>query len=306
MKVLFYGIVEGNGWMLCNLLGLLIFIGGGYLFGCYVLLLVEFNLLVFIVLVLKGGLFCVFGIVFGVMLVLVVKIMLVCLLDVLLGFGVGVMFLVMVFLLIMLVLFVVGDFGYLKFGVGFLVSFGLVVGVMGLFIFGWLMLDVYFGCEGVLLFGGIFLCILLFVMVIVLYNIFEGMVVGVLVGVGLDEVNGFVLGIVLQDVLEGLVVVLVLVGVGMLCFKVMLVGVVLGLVELLFVVFCVWLVGFFVLFLFWGLVVVGGVMFFVVIYEIIFEFYCQGYVVEVMLGLVFGFCLMMVLDIVLGQGIYLI
>ena len=44
MKALLHGIAEGNGRTLRNLLGLLIFIGGGYLLGRHALLLAELNL----------------------------------------------------------------------------------------------------------------------------------------------------------------------------------------------------------------------------------------------------------------------
>ncbi len=215
MKALLHGIAEGNGRTLRNLLGLLIFIGGGYLLGRHALLLAELNLPAPIVLALKGGLLCAFGTALGAMPVLVVKTMPARLSDALLGFGAGVMLSATAFSLIMPALSAAGDLGYSKFGAGFLVSFGLAVGVMGLFILGRLMPDVHPGCEGAPLSGGIPPRILLFVTAIVLHNIPEGMAVGVSAGAGLDEANGLALGIALQDVPEGLVVALVLAGVGM-------------------------------------------------------------------------------------------
>ena len=86
-----HGIAEGNGRTLRNLLGLLIFIGGGYLLGRHALLLAELNLPAPIVLALKGGLLCAFGTALGAMPVLVVKTMPARLSDALLGFGAGVM-----------------------------------------------------------------------------------------------------------------------------------------------------------------------------------------------------------------------
>lgn len=155
MKALLHGIAEGNGRTLRNLLGLLIFIGGGYLLGRHALLLAELNLPAPIVLALKGGLLCAFGTALGAMPVLVVKTMPARLSDALLGFGAGVMLSATAFSLIMPALSAAGDLGYSKFGAGFLVSFGLAVGVMGLFILGRLMPDVHPGCEGAPLSGGI-------------------------------------------------------------------------------------------------------------------------------------------------------
>ncbi len=141
--------------------------------------------------------------------------------------------------------------------------------------------------------------ILLFVTAIVPHNIPEGMAVGVSAGAGLDEANGLALGIALQDVPEGLVVALVLAGVGMSRFKAMLVGAASGLVEPLFAVLCAWLVGLSALLLPWGWPP-RGAMLFVVTHEIIPESHRQGHAAEATLGLVFGFCLMMVLDTALG------
>ncbi len=231
MKALLHGIAEGNGRTLRNLLGLLIFIGGGYLLGRHALLLAELNLPAPIVLALKGGLLCAFGTALGAMPVLVVKTMPARLSDALLGFGAGVMLSATAFSLIMPALSAAGDLGYSKFGAGFLVSFGLAVGVMGLFILGRLTAGRPSRLRGAPLSGGIPPRILLFVTAIVLHNIPEGMAVGVSAGAGLDEANGLALGIALQDVPEGLVVALVLAGVGMSRFKAMLVGAASGLVE---------------------------------------------------------------------------
>ena len=144
--------------------------------------------------------------------------------------------------------------------------------------------------------------ILLFVTAIVLHNIPEGMAVGVSAGAGLDEANGLALGIALQDVPEGLVVALVLAGVGMSRFKAMLVGAASGLVEPLFAVLCAWLVGLRAAPAL-GLAAAAGAMLFVVTHEIIPESHRQGHAAEATLGLVFGFCLMMVLDTALGWGL---
>ena len=241
MKALLHGIAEGNGRTLRNLLGLLIFIGGGYLLGRHALLLAELNLPAPIVLALKGGLLCAFGTALGAMPVLVVKTMPARLSDALLGFGAGVMLSATAF----------ADHA------------GAIRGRRPR------LLEVRRGVPGQLRPGGRrdgavhprpadagrpsrlrgratvrwhSPRILLFVTAIVLHNIPEGMAVGVSAGAGLDEANGLALGIALQDVPEGLVA-LVLAGVGMSRFKAMLVGAASGLVEPLFAVLCAWLVG---------------------------------------------------------------
>ena len=109
---------RGNGRTLRNLLGLLIFIGGGYLLGRHALLLAELNLPAPIVLALKGGLLCAFGTALGAMPVLVVKTMPARPSDALLGFGAGVMLSATAFSLIMPALSAAGDLGYSKFGAG--------------------------------------------------------------------------------------------------------------------------------------------------------------------------------------------
>ncbi|MFX4335932.1 ZIP family metal transporter, partial [Acinetobacter baumannii] len=65
-------------------------------------------------------------------------------------------------------------------------------------------------------------------------------------------------------------------------------------------VLCAWLVGLSALLLPWGLAAAGGAMLFVVTHEIIPESHRQGQAAEATLGLVFGFCLMLVLDTALG------
>ena len=91
-----------------------------------------------------------------------------------------------------------------------------------------------------------------------------------------------------------------MVDLGMSSFMAMLGGAASGLVEQLFAVLCAWLVGLSALLLPWGLAAAAGAMLFVVTHEIIPESHRQGHAAEATLGLVFGFCLMMVLDTALG------
>ncbi len=300
MRLIVQSLRESGGRNLRNLLGLLIFIGGGYLLGRHALLLAELNLPAPIVLALKGGLLCAFGTALGAMPVLVVKTMPARLSDALLGFGAGVMLAATAFSLLLPALEAAEASGRATWlASGFLVSFGLALGAFGLAVFGRVLEDAQANIRGVAD-GKVPPRILLFVTAIVLHNIPEGMAVGVSAGAGLDEANGLALGIALQDVPEGLVVALVLAGVGMSRFKAMLVGAASGLVEPLFAVLCAWLVGLSALLLPWGLAAAAGAMLFVVTHEIIPESHRQGHAAEATLGLVFGFCLMMVLDTALG------
>ncbi|MNE50872.1 zinc transporter ZupT [compost metagenome] len=111
---------------------------------------------------------------------------------------------------------------------------------------------------------------------------------------------GLALGIALQDIPEGLAVALVLAGAGMSRGRAMLVGVASGVVEPLFSVLCAWLVGISQMILPWGLAAAAGAMLFVVAREIIPESQRHGHAGEATLGLIVGFCLMMVLDTSLG------
>ncbi len=76
--------------------------------------------------------------------------------------------------------------------------------------------------------------------------------------------------------------------------RALLAGAASGLVEPLFAVICAWLVGVSTLLLPWG------AMLFAVAHEIIPESHRRGFEAEASIGLVLGFCLMMVLDTALA------
>ncbi|MDT4874603.1 Zinc transporter ZupT [compost metagenome] len=108
------------------------------------------------------------------------------------------------------------------------------------------------------------------------------------------------MGIALQDVPEGLVIALVLAGAGMSRFKAFLIGAASGLVEPVFALLCAWLVSLAELLLPLGLALAAGAMLLVVTHEVIPESRRHGHDKLASLGLLIGFCLMMVMDTALG------
>ena len=140
----------------------------------------------------------------------------------------------------------------------------------------------------------------LFVIAIIAHNIPEGMAIGVSAGGGLPDADSLAMGIAIQDVPEGLVIALVLAGAGMSRFKAFLIGAASGLVEPVFALLCAWLVGVAEMLLPLGLAFAAGAMLLVVTQEIIPESRRNGHDRIASLGLIAGFCLMMVMDTALG------
>ena len=140
----------------------------------------------------------------------------------------------------------------------------------------------------------------LFVIAIIAHNIPEGMAIGVSAGGGLPDADSLAMGIAIQDVPEGLVIALVLAGAGMSRFKAFLIGAASGLVEPVFALLCAWLVAIAELLLPLGLAFAAGAMLLVVTQEIIPESRRNGHDKVASLGLIAGFCLMMVMDTALA------
>ena len=140
----------------------------------------------------------------------------------------------------------------------------------------------------------------LFVFAIIAHNIPEGMAVGVSAGGGMPDADSLAMGIALQDVPEGLVIALVLAGAGMSRVKAFLIGAASGLVEPVFALLCAWLVSLAELLLPLGLALAAGAMLLVVTHEVIPESRRNGHDKLASLGLLIGFCLMMVMDTALG------
>ncbi|RMQ43707.1 Zinc family metal cation transporter permease [Pseudomonas cichorii] len=244
---------------------------------------------------LEGGAICALGTALGAVPVLVIRSMPVMVSDGLLGFGAGVMLAATAFSLIVPGLEAAEGLGFSPWGAGGLISMGIVIGALCLF-----MVD-YSVSRGSPLRGtaghpAIAPRIWLFVIAIVAHNIPEGMAIGVSAGGGLSEADSLAIGIALQDVPEGLVIAMVLAGAGMSRGKAFLIGAASGLVEPLFAVLGAWLVGIAEQLLPFGLALAAGAMLLVVTHEIIPESRLNGHNKIASLGLIVGFCLMMVMD----------
>jgi zinc transporter, ZIP family len=141
----------------------------------------------------------------------------------------------------------------------------------------------------------------LFVLAIALHNMPEGLAIGVAFA-GPDQLGAQALatGIAIQDVPEGLVVAMALRSVGYGRALSVALGVASGLVEPLFAVIGVAVIGLSAALLPWGLAAAAGAMLYVISHEIIPESHRQGHEAFATTGLMLGFVLMMVLDTSLG------
>jgi ZIP family zinc transporter len=247
---------------------------------------------------LEGGAVCALGTALGAVPVLVIRGMPASVSDGLLGFGAGVMLAATAFSLIVPGLAAGENLGFTPWGAGGLVSLGIFLGAVGLFV-----VD-HTVSKGSPLSGEelptIAPRIWLFVIAIIAHNIPEGMAIGVSAGGGLPDADSLAMGIAIQDVPEGLVIALVLAGAGMSRFKAFLIGAASGLVEPVFALLCAWLVGVAEMLLPLGLAFAAGAMLLVVTQEIIPESRRNGHDRIASLGLIAGFCLMMVMDTALA------
>jgi ZIP family zinc transporter len=247
---------------------------------------------------LEGGAICALGTALGAVPVLVIRGMPASVSDGLLGFGAGVMLAATAFSLIVPGLAAGESLGFSPWGAGGLVSLGIFLGAVGLFV-----VD-HTVSKGSPLSGEelptIAPRIWLFVIAIIAHNIPEGMAIGVSAGGGLPDADSLAMGIAIQDVPEGLVIALVLAGAGMSRFKAFLIGAASGLVEPVFALLCAWLVAIAELLLPLGLAFAAGAMLLVVTQEIIPESRRNGHDKIASLGLIAGFCLMMVMDTALA------
>jgi len=248
---------------------------------------------------LEGGALCALGTALGAVPVLVIRGMPVAVSDGLLGFGAGIMLAATAFSLIVPGLDAAQGLGFSQWGAGALVSAGILAGAVGLFVVDTLvsqgphLSDV---TEKPAIPSNIWL----FVIAIIAHNIPEGMAVGVSAGGGLAHADSLAMGIALQDVPEGLVIALVLAAAGMSRLNAFLIGAASGLVEPVFAVLCAWLVEIAALLLPVGLALAAGAMLLVVTHEIIPESRRNGHAKIASLGLLLGFCLMMVMDTALA------
>jgi ZIP family zinc transporter len=244
---------------------------------------------------LEGGAVCALGTALGAVPVLVIRNMPIMVSDGLLGFGAGVMLAATAFSLVVPGLEAAEGLGLSPWGAGGLISLGVALGAFGLFA-----VDYSFTKGASLSIPSdrpaIAPRIWLFVIAIVAHNIPEGIAIGVSAGAGISQADSLAIGIALQDVPEGLVIAMVLAGAGMSRVRAFLIGAASGLVEPLFAVLGAWLVAIAEPLLPFGLAMAAGAMLLVVTHEIIPESRLNGHDKVASLGLIAGFCLMMVMD----------
>lgn len=250
---------------------------------------------------LQGGAICALGTALGAVPVLVIRQMPQVVSDILLGFGAGVMLAATAFSLIVPGIAAAENLGLTPWAASGLISFGILLGAFGLF----LVDRRVSGTTPEMLVGTLERSVIapriwLFVFAIIAHNIPEGMAVGVSAGGGMPDADSLAMGIALQDVPEGLVIALVLAGAGMSRVKAFLVGAASGLVEPVFALLCAWLVSLAELLLPLGLALAAGAMLLVMTHEVIPESRRHGHDKLASLGLLIGFCLMMVMDTALA------
>lgn len=249
---------------------------------------------------LEGGGLCALGTALGAVPVLVIRRMPQAVSDSLLGFGAGVMLAATAFSLIVPGIAAAEQLGLTPWAASGLISFGILSGAFGLY----LVDRKVCACpERLVAAPGrpiIAPRIWLFVFAIIAHNIPEGMAVGVSAGGGMPDADSLAMGIALQDVPEGLVIALVLAAAGMSRARAFLIGAASGLVEPVFALLCAWLVSLAEMLLPLGLALAAGAMLLVVTHEVIPESRRNGHEKLASLGLLVGFCLMMVLDTALA------
>ena len=220
--------------------------------------------------------------------------------DTLLGFGAGVMLAATAFSLVLPAIDAAGALGFGRFGASGIVTSGLALGALALLATDRLLPHEH--VEGAAGDGGTSSArVWLFVAAIALHNVPEGLAIGVGFGQeSLSRATALASGIALQDIPEGLVVAAAIVAAGYgrgLAFAVAAAS---GLAEPVAALAGAALVGVFGTLLPWALAFAGGAMLFVVAHEIIPESQRRGHRTAASLGLVAGFCLMMLLDTALG------
>lgn len=250
---------------------------------------------------LQGGGLCALGTALGAVPVLVIRRMPQALSDTLLGFGAGVMLAATAFSLIVPGIAAAESLGLSPWGASGLICVGIMLGALALYL-----LDrKVSGVPPPVLIGSVERPVIppriwLFVFAIIAHNVPEGMAVGVSAGGGMPDADSLAMGIALQDVPEGLVIALVLAGAGMSRLRAFLIGAASGLVEPVFALLCAWLVSLAQVLLPLGLALAAGAMLLVVTHEVIPESRRHGHDKLASLGLLVGFCLMMVMDTALG------
>ncbi len=248
---------------------------------------------------LKGGALCALATAAGAVPVLLIRRLPQALGDALLGFGAGVMLAATAFSLVLPGLEAAVASGYSKWGAGALVSAGVILGALALLVLGRVVsdepLDTPHGAPALVPSR-----VLVFVLAIMLHNVPEGMAVGVAAAAGIAGAESLAMGIALQDIPEGMVVALILAAAGMSRAKAVFMGAFTGVVEPAASVGSAWALGISSPLLPWGLAFAGGAMLMAVGNSLIPESNRNGNGAVASIGLVIGFCVMMVLDTALG------
>ncbi len=143
--------------------------------------------------------------------------------------------------------------------------------------------------------------VLLFVMAIALHNLPEGIAAGVSFGTG-DESKALMiaLGIALQNVPEGMIIIAPLLGAGVSGTRTFVIALITGLVEVLGTFVGYFAVSIATVILPFALAFAGGTMLYVISDEMIPETHAHGAQRGATYSLLIGFCLMLVMDVLLG------
>lgn len=212
----------------------------------------------------------------------------------LLGFGAGVMLAASVFSLLMPGFEAAQALGVSEHGAALIMAGGLAIGAALL-----LLMDRALPHTHAPDRSRPFNAVWLFVFAIAVHNIPEGLAIGVAAGEP-GSGNAVATGISLQNVPEGLIVAIALVSAGYGRLFSVAIAALSGLVEPMSAVVGQLLVGVAEVVLPWGLAGAAGAMLFVVSHEIIPESHRRGHETLATGGLMAGFVLMMLLDVMLG------
>lgn len=143
--------------------------------------------------------------------------------------------------------------------------------------------------------------VLLFVLAIAIHNFPEGIAAGV--GFGSDNPHDALLiagGIALQNLPEGMVIIAPMLAAGVSPKRTFICALATGLVEVVGTLLGYWAVSIATVILPFALAFAGGTMLYVISDEMIPETHAHGYSRGATYALLFGFCLMMVFDVILG------
>ncbi len=143
--------------------------------------------------------------------------------------------------------------------------------------------------------------VLLFVIAIAIHNLPEGIAAGVGFGTG-NHNEAFLIagGIALQNIPEGMVVIVSMLSAGISRSRALLIAIATGLVEVIGTMFGYFAVTVSTVVLPFALAFAGGTMLYVVSDEIIPETHSHGNERGATYALLFGFCVMLIFDLLLG------